>query len=238
MMPWFFYRDVITRCVVDIVMTWKHFPRYWPIIRGNQRSLVDFPNKESVTGKMKGHHAGDVIVIVHYYMYDPHQRHCVSNYWQPDCLSNNSKIHLNFPHYFTYEIIKLSPCVQIPLHLIMPDSQQAIPDSKIHGANMGPTWVPSDPDGPHVGPMNLAIRDVYEVGKKIHWHLVCQWFKIRFHGLDIHSPERPVSTSKMCGMMISETPGKRFLKSGGLFSNIMYLTPHRVYTWITNHIYI
>ena len=35
-----------------------------------------------------------------------------------------------------------------------------IPDSKVHGANMGPTWVLSAPDGPHVGPMNLAIRDI------------------------------------------------------------------------------
>ena len=33
-----------------------------------------------------------------------------------------------------------------------------IPDSKVHGANMGPTWVLSAPDGPHVGPMNRAIR--------------------------------------------------------------------------------
>ena len=33
------------------------------------------------------------------------------------------------------------------------------PDSKVQGANMGPTWVLSAPDGPHVGPMNLAIRD-------------------------------------------------------------------------------
>ena len=31
------------------------------------------------------------------------------------------------------------------------------PDSKVHGANMGPTWVLSAPDGPHVGPMNFAI---------------------------------------------------------------------------------
>ena len=37
--------------------------------------------------------------------------------------------------------------------------QPIIPDSKVHGANMGPTWVLSAPDGPHVGPMNLAIRD-------------------------------------------------------------------------------
>ena len=34
---------------------------------------------------------------------------------------------------------------------------QCHPDSKVHGANMGPTWVLSAPDGPHVGPMNLAI---------------------------------------------------------------------------------
>ena len=34
----------------------------------------------------------------------------------------------------------------------------AWPHGKIHGANMGPTWVLSAPDGPHVGPMSLAIR--------------------------------------------------------------------------------
>ena len=33
------------------------------------------------------------------------------------------------------------------------------PDNKVHGANMGPTWVLSVPDGPHIGPMNLAIRE-------------------------------------------------------------------------------
>ena len=35
---------------------------------------------------------------------------------------------------------------------------QKIPDSKVHGAKMGPTWVLSAPDGSHVGPMNLAVR--------------------------------------------------------------------------------
>ena len=34
------------------------------------------------------------------------------------------------------------------------------PESKVLGANIGPNWVPSAPDGPHVGLMNLAIRDV------------------------------------------------------------------------------
>ena len=35
------------------------------------------------------------------------------------------------------------------------------PDGKVHGTNMGPTWVLLAPDGPHVGPMNLDIRVVY-----------------------------------------------------------------------------
>ena len=34
------------------------------------------------------------------------------------------------------------------------------PDSKIHGANMGPIWGRQDPGGPHVGPMNFAIWGV------------------------------------------------------------------------------
>ena len=34
-----------------------------------------------------------------------------------------------------------------------------IPDSKVHGANMGLTWGRQDPGGPHAGHMNLAIRD-------------------------------------------------------------------------------
>ena len=32
------------------------------------------------------------------------------------------------------------------------------PESKVHRDNMGPTWVLSAPYGPHVGPMNLAIK--------------------------------------------------------------------------------
>ena len=34
---------------------------------------------------------------------------------------------------------------------------QVYPDSKVHGANMGPIWGRQDPDGPHVGPINFAI---------------------------------------------------------------------------------
>ena len=31
------------------------------------------------------------------------------------------------------------------------------PDSKVHGANMGPIWARQDPSVPHVGPMDFAI---------------------------------------------------------------------------------
>ena len=41
-------------------------------------------------------------------------------------------------------------------------------DSKFHGANMGPIWVLSVPDGPRVGPMNLAIR--VDKGDKTGYH--------------------------------------------------------------------
>ena len=34
-----------------------------------------------------------------------------------------------------------------------------IPDSNVHGANVGPTWGRQDPGGPHVGHRNLAIWD-------------------------------------------------------------------------------
>ena len=38
-----------------------------------------------------------------------------------------------------------------------------IPDSKVHGTNMGPIWVLSAPDLPHVDPINLAIRDIAQI---------------------------------------------------------------------------
>ena len=50
-----------------------------------------------------------------------------------------------------------------------------LPDSKVHGDNMGPTWVLSAPDGPHVGPQNLAIRAV------LLW-----WWKLMCHIMSYH----------------------------------------------------
>ena len=39
-------------------------------------------------------------------------------------------------------------------------SDKSIQDSKVRGANMGPTWVLPAPEEPHIDPMNLVIWDV------------------------------------------------------------------------------
>ena len=60
---------------------------------------------------------------------------------------------------------------------------RVIPDSKALGANMGPTWVMSAPDGPHVGPMNLAIWLVaggaMMFDKGVLYHNHCDTFTLR-----------------------------------------------------------
>ena len=49
-------------------------------------------------------------------------------------------------------------------------TDNSTPDSKVHGANMEPTWVLSAPDGPHVGPVNLAIRNSIDNGLSLNSH--------------------------------------------------------------------
>ena len=41
--------------------------------------------------------------------------------------------------------------------ILMQIAKNILPDSKVHGANVGPIWGRQDPGGPHVGPMNFAI---------------------------------------------------------------------------------
>ena len=63
------------------------------------------------------------------------------------------------------------------------NSFQDYPDNKVHGANMGPTWALSAPDGPHVGPMNFAIR-VLNLWWKIHKNakaIVLVWYCVLIH---------------------------------------------------------
>ena len=53
------------------------------------------------------------------------------------------------------------------------------PDSKRHGANMGPTWVLLAPDGPHIGPMNLAITVYLQPHDfKAQWYIMITYLSI------------------------------------------------------------
>ena len=46
--------------------------------------------------------------------------------------------------------------------------REILPDSKVHGANIGPTWGRQDPGGPHVGHTNPAIWAA------LNWGVLCQ----------------------------------------------------------------
>ena len=39
-------------CILDDVIKWRHFPRNWPFVRGNPRSLVNSPHKGQWRGAL------------------------------------------------------------------------------------------------------------------------------------------------------------------------------------------
>ena len=67
--------------------------------------------------------------------------------------SESNQLHL---HWCSFDY-----CVHYSVYLAYPAAvaiRSIRPDSEVHGANTGPTWVLSAPDGAHVGPTNLAVR--------------------------------------------------------------------------------
>ena len=87
------------------------------------------------------------------------------------------------------------------------------PDSKLQGANVGPTWGRQDPDGPHVGHMNLAIWGIISLQKnamKSRWLL--EW--IPFHDMEILINISIINTSELVLILIMawcQTGDKPFL---------------------------
>ena len=59
--------------------------------------------------------------------------------------------------YHSYQIATEFGMHRMTIHIVTYSCFDC-PGNKVHGVNMGPTWVLSAPDGPHVGPKNLAIR--------------------------------------------------------------------------------
>ena len=85
----------------DDVIKWKHFPCYWPFVRGIHQSPVNFPHKGQSLGALM---------------------------FSLMCAWINGWV----------------------------NNREAAQIAKF----MGPTWVLSAPGGPHVSPMNIAIRVV------------------------------------------------------------------------------
>ena len=66
--------------------------------------------------------------------------------------------------YVSINWIMIGSCnVLLPVSCQATSWANTIPDSKVHGANMGPIWGRQDPGGPHFGPMNLALWDVLQI---------------------------------------------------------------------------
>ena len=87
--------------------------------------------------------------------------------WHTYVLTFSVKIDLDGNAFVIWNIYKMYLYVlsfwctaNIKLNTMLHWENRNNPDSKIHGANMGPTWILSAQDGPHVGPMNRATREL------------------------------------------------------------------------------
>ena len=61
---WTFWRRIWHESTHDDVIKWKHFPRYWPFVRGIHRSPVNSPHKGQwrvwINGWVNNGEAGDL----------------------------------------------------------------------------------------------------------------------------------------------------------------------------------
>ena len=62
-------------------------------------------------------------------------------------------------HMNTWQLKRIIDIAHHAIHHLL--VHRYFPDSKVHGANMGPTWGRQDPGGPHVGLMNFALWVTY-----------------------------------------------------------------------------
>ena len=71
--------------------------------------------------------------------------------------------------YYLGNIDNVSSCEKADeAHLSMHyTQQQPFPDSKVHGANMGPTWDRQEPGVPRVGPL-LSGLAICEMDRRVH----------------------------------------------------------------------
>ena len=78
--------------------------------------------------------------------------------------------HFGVQHLWTGEFCKIHRCQpqsRFTATQFNPGVIRTVPDSRVHGANMGPIWDRQDPGGPHVGPMNFDIWGQWGMGDSL-----------------------------------------------------------------------
>ena len=78
------------------------------------------------------------------------------------------------PKWTTLSFLKRQICIQtrsddVFQSVTMCSYPHHSPDSKLHGANMGPIWGRQDPGGPHIGPMNFTIWELATKSVETMW---------------------------------------------------------------------
>ena len=106
-------------------------------------------------------------------------------------------------------LIVLSVTLELQQH-----NPYVLPDSKVHEANMGPTWVLSAPDGPYVGPMNLAMRVILAMYRDLIYRQLphAPWF-------DIFDPEWTTIFHMYLWDMVTTCSCKSFLGGWTMISS-------------------
>ena len=94
------------------------------------------------------------------FMYPPHYMiyiliKCIYRLITEQTLEN-TKYGTTLPYVVHVKCFMGHACIFHTAHYII-HVKYIYPDSKVHGANMGPIWSRQDPGGPHGGPMNIAI---------------------------------------------------------------------------------
>ena len=116
------------------------------------------------------------------------------------------------PNVFSLQQHRSLGGIRIVCHLLHNQSERKkthIPDSKVHGANMGPIWVLPAPVGSHIGPMNLAIRDSYPivlVDSSRYYN-----FNFKITNVSTRSSSFSSSNIRLCNPMNLDTSDKNFI---------------------------
>ena len=150
------------------IIKWKHFPRYWPFVQGIHRPPVNPPHKGHWRGalmfslifaELNTREAGDLrryrahcdfIVMIRFY-------DKTYKIWKHPQITLTMTMSVTYWLANNWDLVLRHNTSWTEQELDRTKLESESPDSKVHGANMGPIWGQQDPGEPHVGPLNLAI---------------------------------------------------------------------------------